>query len=430
MTDLKNYPYRILIVDDENRDWANPMREALEDAADDAGFNNIQLDIAFDGNSTKHKLAQQPFHIVSLDMRLPENKGEAVTFDTGVKLAKSFTFIGFPKVLIYSQSLRDIAIKQDPSATMTVLKIAMDSYAKPTGSEADKAKRPVETLSKLEWAKRLIDYLQPDQLRLTEPKQNNALLPEYETLLGAYFHYGVLLLPPVLAKHLQELENVWQTKDARRNDAAIKFIETTARLALAQCAVLSEQAIAQVLPKDERVVNCLNALQTVLPSVANANFSNYLNQDAITAFREALKERNNVRYSLTVNNPSHFWAELRVPLQYAMDVAAFWVRHPLCIDLGSRRDGWNAELLAGTSTPRKRYPLPESIDFPNAVFQDNLVWQHIWLLSPHEPEPIAIHWGEWLIADSRSERAWWLLIHQQNNQRVYLDLDSGNTKTL
>jgi hypothetical protein len=38
-------------------------------------------------------------------MRLPERSSESITVDTGVKLAQGFPFIGFPKALIYSQTI-------------------------------------------------------------------------------------------------------------------------------------------------------------------------------------------------------------------------------------------------------------------------------------------------------------------------------------
>ena len=199
-------------------------------------------------------------------------------------------------------------------------------------------------------------------------------------------------------------------------------------MALAQTAVLLKaDCKPTLLTTDDRISTCLATLSAWRAHLDGWNWGNYLTPQAIASFRDALAARNEERHTRKPNDALQAWAALRVPLQYAMDLAAYWVRHPLCINLRYNRDGWNAELLAGTAYPRKRRRLPQRLDFPGEAVQSG-VWQNVWRIDGDTPRPKPLCWDGWLEADSKSERPWWLPIHlDAKNRTVWLDLDSGQT---
>ena len=426
MNTLQDFPYQVLIVDDEIRDWAEPMKDRLLSLARHLGYNKIEVQLAYDADEAYRKLARQHFHVVSLYIRLPERKGEIISVETGLTLARSFPYVGFPKRLIYSITLAVEVIQKSPSEAVQVMEIPADHYAKATGSELYEKQEGAIILKVTEWAKRVMDSLALDTLSLhkAEGEQRDPPL----TMIGAYLHFGPDLLPPLLARHLQDLANYWETKDSRRTDAAIKFIESTALLALAQTAVLLKaDCKPTLLTTDDRISTCLATLSAWRAHLDGWNWGNYLTPQAIASFRDALAARNEERHTRKPNDALQAWAALRVPLQYAMDLAAYWVRHPLCINLRYNRDGWNAELLAGTAYPRKRRRLPQRLDFPGEAVQSG-VWQNVWRIDGDTPRPKPLCWDGWLEADSKSERPWWLPIHlDAKNRTVWLDLDSGQT---
>lgn len=423
------HSYRVLIVDDEKRDWAEPMKEALTDVAKEKGYNGkLKIYIAEDKQQAESLLAKYGFHVTSLDMRLPERKGELLSVDTGLSLARGFPWVGFPKRLIYSQTLRVEEFQSHPNDTMQVLRIPTDLYAKPTGSDADQEQQAVETLTVKRWAERVFDSLINDTFNIS----TNPLYGKHLSLVGAYLQFGVVALPPLLASHLQTLENNWERRTSDRVEAAIGFIEAASRLALAQSAVLCQaQGENLELPSDERMVTCLNSLEIVRKRLSGWNWCNYLTEETLQALQQARRERNDKAHSVETLDPQKRWANLRSPLQYAMDLASYWVRHPLVVDLRFSRDGWSAELLAGTASPRPRHLLPPGMEYPIEALSDE-VWQNTWLLPPeYKDEPVrkAVSWKNWLIPDLRTGKQWWFPICQQGRKKTCLDLISGEIRT-
>lgn len=424
-----HHPYRVLIVDDESRDWAIPMKEALEDIARDRGmFGKVVIDLAEDKQQAESFLARFNYHLTSLDMRLPERKGEQLTVDSGLSLARAFPWVGFPKQLIYSQTLRVKEFQSHPTDTMQVLRIPTDLYAKPTGSDADHEQKAVESLTVKAWAERVTESLLNDDIDFTA----NSVYEKRLTVVGAYLRFGITAVPPFLASHLQILANNWMKRNSDRVDAAIGFIEATARLAIAQSAVLCQaQGDVEELPGDDRMVSCHNCLEKMRIKLAGWNWSNYLTLEALQAFQYARRERNNKAHSVETLDPQKRWANLRSPLQFAMDVASYWVRHPLAVDLRYSRDGWSAELLAGNANPRPRHPLPQAFEYPAEAVSDG-VWQNVWQFSSGKGEPVrkAISWEKWLIPDPRTAKQLWFPIYQQGRCKTCIDLISGRTQTL
>jgi len=289
---------------------------------------------------------------------------------------------------------------------------------------------PVEVLTVKEWARRVVGSFSQDQpeLILYPAPLRGTKTPL--TVIGAYLECGPRSLPPLLARLLQDLAQNWETEDAtRRVETADRFIEVTTQLALAQTAVLIAHEDKQPEPPgDDERVTCIAWLKDWHSGITGWNFSNYLTSDAVRALDEAQMAHKEEAHAHGAPDPKRAWTALRVPLQYALDIAAYWVRHPLCIDLRYSRDGWNAECLAGVAYPRPRQPLPANVDFPTEALQGS-VWQSVWT-NDERPQQKAVCWKDSLVDDGDSERPWWLAVaRDQRGRQVWLDLDSGKKRT-
>lgn len=426
MNTIEKYPFRVLIVDDEKRDWADPMQLFLERNLSTAGLNNVMIDVAFDHVSAETLLATHYYHFTSFDMRLPEHMGEAISVDHGIALTRAFPWNGFPKRIVYSQTIRDADIKANPREAVSVLRVPADLYAKPTNADEDAQSPAVEVLTVEKWAQRVVDCLKSDELTLTAPKRP-ITLPLIETVIGAYLKHGIEYLPPFLARKLQELANTWETRSSARVDAAIALIEGVMRLALVQSAVLLKNDGQEAeLPEDEKLVTCIAMLRDWLPKLLAWNWSNYLTEQALSAFDTARWVRNERYHSTATADHQKNWMELRIPLQHALDIAAYWVRHPLLVNLRYSRDGWSGELLAGKMMPGKRYLLPEVMDFPTEAIHDG-VWQSVWRLDG-KPCQHAMNWGGWMMPAQDSDHQWWFPRYVRQGKKMCLSLIDGQQR--
>lgn len=427
MNALSQYPFRVLIVDDEPRDWTEPMRFLLQRTLSTVGLEKVVVDMAFDHVGAEHLLATHYYHFSSFDMRLPERTGEAISVDHGLALARAFPSNSFPKRIVYSQTIRDGDIKENPREAASVLRLPADLYAKPTNADDDAQSTAVEVLTAKDWAQRAADYLSSDALTLKTPQRAKTLSP-IKTVIGAYLEHGVELLPPFLARKLLELANVWETRSSGRVEAAIAFIEGVMRLALVQSAVLLKLDGKEAeLPDDEKLTVCIATLQRWQPLLSAWNWRNYLTVQAVAAFNVARWVRNDRYHSMGTADHQKDWMELRLPLQYAMDIAAYWVRHPLLVNLRYSRDGWSGELLAGRVMPGKRYALPEALDFPGEAVQDG-VWQSVWRLDGQQPCPQALDWGDWMMPAPDSDHQWWFPRYVRYGKTGYLSLIDGQQR--
>ncbi len=425
MNAMGKYPFRVLIVDDERRDWAEPMQLLLKRNLQTEGLEKVVVDVAFDKRSAEYLLATHYYHVSSFDMRLPEWNGEAVSVASGIGLAR---LISFPKRIVYSQTIRDVDIKANPREAVSVLRLPADLYAKPTNADEDAQSLAVEVLTVKEWAQRVVDCLKSDELTLTMPTRQNAL-PLIETMIGAYLKHGIEYLPPFLARKLQELANTWETRSSARVDAAIALIEGVVRLALVQSAVLlMHDGQEAELPGDEKLVTCITMLRRWNPALSAWNWSNYLTEQAIAAFDAVGWGCNDRDHSMGRADHQKNWMKLRVPLQYALDIAAYWVRHPLLIHLRYSRDGWSGQWLAGKEMSGKRHLLPEASDFPTEAAQ-YAVWQSIWRLGGHDPYSYALNWADWMMLTYESDQQWWFPCYVRQGKTAYLSLISGELRT-
>ncbi len=429
-------PFRVLIVEDEHG-WVSNMQIALNYAADDRQWARPECESATDAATARRLLALEHFDLVSLDMRLPESGGSSLNVLAGIRLARASLFYSTAKTIIFSSTLVQESAAGISAEGAEVLHEVprIDKYAKSSGAPPAPMAR-FETLSQRQWAERVLDYLYYDGLYLPSADAKRRL----ETALGAWLSGAVRSLPPLLARHAQALQNHWpepeckvdaravdaRAVDARAVDAALKFIESALRLAVAQTAVLLRDRQLPAETTQDAAIQCLRTLIND-PALAACSWRTYLDDAALDAFDEARRLRNTARHSLRGNQTSGEWQALLPWLRQVMGMATYWTKHPLCTDLRYGVDGWRGELLAGTASPRRLENLPGR-DFPGEAVRG--FWQTAIRRddTPAGWHTEAVCWDDWLAGDSRREGALWLKAWRSPTGRALaIDLDSGDS---
>ena len=434
-------PMRVLIVEDE-KDWIELMTLALEDEAEDRKVPAPRVNTATDADAARRLMALNHYHLISLDMRLPAEKRDTVDVKQGADLVKELSTQDYllSKAIIYSGTLDQESVKVAPFAGLTVAQLRdIDKYAKSSGGQTA-VDEPFETLSPKQWASRVLDYL--DLLAPQAPRPPRALTLEpmpgrkFTTSLGNWLSAAAQSLPPVLARHARELEQHWPEPgsgkvDTRAVDAALKFVEASLRLAVAQTAVILDHRHPETLLKEKtswlEFTNLLQAwARTDGARLDRWSWRRHLTDEAITAFDEVRKLRNEARHSLGTNNPRGNWTKLYPSLRLVMDMAGYWAKHPLIANLTHRPgDGWKGEILSSTSYPRPIRPLAGK-KLPDHA--DRHIWQLPVCAKAASPgwEEVPVDWNAWLRIAPDNERALWLAIHSNRNTEVVaFDLADG-----
>ena len=416
--DANNFIYRILIVEDDLEGWAQPMQRRLKDL-----MPNCQVDIAEDKVEAEALMAVGQYQFFSFDMRMPEKQGEIVSIETGVALAKRYPWSGFPKYIIYSQTLQPEEIQRNLKDGVMVLRLVVpDIYSKPTGGDQDNELGDVECLRVVEWAERVRDYLCVQSLRLDVGRERKPL-----SLLGAYLEDGPELLPPIIAIHLRSLQQEWDTREGIKLKYALRLIESVSRLAMMQTSFfLAHQNLAVDLPRREDWAGVLNWLEAQRPHITEWNWSNYMREETIKALDKARRLRNEEAHQLSKSDAKKRWVELQEPLLYALDICCYWVRHPILTDLRYDRDGWSAVHLAGLESLKARKRLPDNLDFP-AEATSGGIWQLVWRL-PTEGQLLqscGLSWPESLLSEDAKAEKFWLPMTEKGQNGARIDLLSG-----
>jgi hypothetical protein len=335
-------------------------------------------------NDARNALASRHFHLVSLDMRLPQRVGELITVSTGIALATEFPYLGFPKRLIYSQTLNQ---ERNPESQQ-VMQLKADLYAKASGSDKDVSSDKYEVLSRTDWVNRVLASLDLEEVRIAE----STLIPQPLTMIGTYLEQGPHFMPLSLAEPLQLLHDTWLVDDSARSNNIRQFIKQTIALAVLQTAMLLSLSIS--IPDDCETAACLAwlAIRRDDERFEQWNWASYLTAKTITE----------LQHWSTLPVPD--WQSSRLALQYALDVAAYWVQHPLIGDLLETRDGWSGRILSTTQSGESRSLLPKAITFPSQAEQYGS-WQSVWDLSnKSRPERHAISWPEPWVAKFKSSQ--------------------------
>ncbi|MBK6654531.1 hypothetical protein [Zoogloea sp.] len=428
---------RILIVEDED-DWVYLMKRALEDEAKDRGLVKPIIEEARAADTARHLMARQHFHLMSLDMRLPAGPMDsAVSEVNGVDLAQGPWLAALlPKTIIYSATLEADGDGKYAASGMTVAQLPLDKYGKSSGAKSASTASSIETLSPMEWARRVLDYLDYGKRELQIPPPPGAKTAPKETALGALLRGAAQGLPPALARLAQELQRDWPATGQHRIsaaavDTALKFIESSLRLAVAQTAVLLRKKPANCgLPStnsQKELIDLLRRWRSDKDSTPTqwTWFTAYLTTEAVNAFDAARALRNESRHGLAAHKAKGEWNELYPLLLKIMDVSSYWAKHPLIGDLHFLPgDGWKGEILCGTGFPRPVKPLG-SKDLPGEAVRG------IWQLPPRLTDSgkdyaeAARCWDDWLRPDPHDGRPLWLAFFKTPKEIRAWDLAEG-----
>lgn len=425
-------PMRVLIVEDEN-DWIELMTLALEDEAEGRKVPAPRVDTAPDVDTARRLMPVNVYHLISLDMRMPDGPSDTcIDVKFGTNLVTELTKAGqrHPvKTIIYSGTLSPEEEQGKSVAGHTVARLPdIDNYSKSSGGQTA-ADEPFETLSPRQWASRVLDYL--DLLAPQDPRPPRALTLEptpgrkVKTALGNWLSAAAQSLPPVLARHARDLEQHWPVPgsgevDTRAVDAALKFVEASMRLAVAQTAVLLDDCLPAAHLKEKtswlKLVNLLQVwAETHGAALSRWSWRTHLTDEVIAAFDEVRKLRSKTGQRLGTNNPLGSWSELYPSLRLVMDMAGYWAKHPLIANLTHRPgDGWKGEILSGTSYPR---PIRALAGKKLPARADRHIWQ-LPVCAKAEPpswEEVPVDWNAWLRADPDDERPLWLAIRSNRN---------------
>lgn len=428
---------RILIVEDED-DWVYLMTRALEDDAKDRNLVKPIIEDAQNADTARHLMTLHHFHLMSLDIRLPAGRGDsAISVVHGAELAQA-SWLGalLPKTIIYSGTLETETVRTAPEDAMTVAQLPLEKYAKSSGASSASTTSSIETLSPKEWAKRVLDHLDYGKRELQIPPPPGAKSAPKDTALGAWLRGAAQGLPPALARLAQELQRDWPTTGQHRVsaaavDTALKFIESSLRLAVAQTAVLLREKPANCgLPDTNNQKDLINLLRQWRSGNNSAPtqwtwFTAYLTTDAVDAFDAARALRNESRHRLAAQKAKGEWNELYPLLLKIMDVSSYWAKHPLISDLHYLpREGWKGEILCGTGFPRPVKLLGHK-KLPGEAVRG--IWQLPPQLNPNGQDctEAARCWDDWLRPDPHDGRPLWLAFFKTPKEIRAWDLAEG-----
>ena len=406
----------VLIIEDEEA-WQMAMTRNLRALV---GHMEIESGLSVNLNDALNKVRSRAWRVVSLDMRIPEAAGALVTVDVGIKFSKRrdmSRYLG--KLMIYSATL---AIEtSDPLGAEEVsserrfdgyrtASLGLEKYAKAESDNIDLKGSDWEFLSTHGWAKRVVEFLSSDKLQ-TEHVASGRVS---KTAIGFWLERAPRALPPVLARHAQDLANAWNEPGSTKTDVAIRLIETAACLALGQTLVLLAQPSpmqtpqAAAWPTDGLHASMLNALDDLLArhtaQLSKWNWSGWMTPATLSAMRAAHAIRNEKSHSKQRVNARDEWQTLLPHLRVVMDLCGYWALHPLCADLRYDHNGWRAQLLASTAWPAPMEPLDRDHDFPSDAATDH---DHFWQCVGYRERPDqpwvlkGIGWGEVLVRDQR-----------------------------
>jgi len=404
MHPLPDFPYRVLIVDDDTS-WSEPMKDAVAMVGREAGLTRCDVDVAGFADEARLLLALNHYHLVSLDLRIPERANEAVSIDTGLGLTKEFPNFGFPKLLIYSGNL-DSPLTRSHGAHDTPLRIEADAYAKGSSSHLINRDSQALALGVLEWAQVVVDSLDPRERLLPARRDGESRW----TMMGALLDKGPALLPPSIARAVVDIAAKW---NAQSPDPALldRLLQRTTQWAIAQGAVLcAADGLTPVFPATMTLPALVQALRAMQPHLRGWNWSRFLSDRVLDVF-----------WAWSTRTSADSAQALRL-LQHALDVSTYWIRHPVCVAPRYSRDGWTGQPIVGATPPRRRKLMPEAQDFTIAE-GDRGAWQYVWKSTAGEPVPEVIRWASVLEADAAGEGGWWLrvLSHPQDDR---LEIDA------
>ncbi len=390
-------------------------------------------------------LRTRPFDLVSMDMRMPSEQGAEIQASTGINFAAhpvATTMLSKP--IVFSSTIEVEVAKEKLREALEVAGAPIaDKYAKSERTFPPNAEIPFESLTYLDWAKRINEYLEGTGKSFSTPGGTRL------TSVGNWLTVAQRVLPPLLARHVTWMDRHWEDHSAPPLDAAHRFIEICERLALAQTAVVLQAAgvnttelTAPSAWQRKGVQDTLSAWRGQLALLSaqrgeSWNWLNWLTEESIDAMTQARELRNERAHGLAMAKPAQDWRKLYQPIRCIMDMASYWAMHPMCTGCQFGRDGARAQLVASTELPLPFRHLDPDIAVPFEAEGDvGTCWQPLWRASGNgrpldENTPpvwtsVMASWQHWIERDSAG--AVWLKLWSKPGLIERLDLISGETR--
>lgn len=357
--DKPKFQWKVLIVEDDE-DWFAPMKQQLKALAGDA----VHADTVTTAEAARIQRRDQRYHLISYDMKMPESENSPLQVDTGRKLAEDVI----------------------PSHRLTLSMILSGTLLEPGGSQAIRMSG-VQDAQMFE--KRASDLPSATGFPLMSAKEWAQEVLKSLAVDGEYWrHYwriAAQFLPPPLSTLAHKMQPWIETPqgqvDQNMLTDLIQFWEWVLRLAWMQTLVLARHAGTRLVSQikggeiSEKEREFSRWLET--PSLDRYNWWSYTHgtgkaiEQASALFRKTRNE-NVHTYHPRVDYANHF-QEMREPLLFLMDVAAFWSDYPLFGDISPFAGTWQAKLLRGTSdlwtTETLRECRFDAPPLPDQVFQ-------------------------------------------------------------
>ena len=327
-------PVRILVVEDDP-DWYGDMKSAIKQSGLSADFVSI-------GRDAEEYLEKKHYHLVSLDQKIPQVHGGALSLKVGVELTSS--------------------IRSQYPLTDMVVYTAYDKTEIGAGAGPD-----VPILHKNEL----------DGLGTCPDEWAREVSQRLENYLPFYFQRAGDTLPPHLASicaflHRGLKDEQWHQCIAR----AIDFWTLTLRLMLAQAQALSRHVGTPCLPANqdsyEAIERALAGMLVKLPPDQLACWRPYIGTGGkkggigrrfLEKGSESLRrKRNQFVHNASLTPGESVFDELRESLFHVMDAAAFWASFPMVTQVEQRDHGFQGDFLQGSAYPWPRRELVASAD--------------------------------------------------------------------
>ncbi len=322
-------PVRVLVVEDDP-DWSDDMKSAIKEGDLSADFVSI-------GRDAEEYLEKKHYHLVSLDQKIPQVDGGALSLDVGVELTRSVrSRYPLTDMLVYTAyDKTEIGAGAGEEAPILHKNELDGSGTSPDGWA-------------IEVSRRLQNYL-PFYFR-----RAGDTLPPHLASISAFLHRGLE-------------DEQWHRCIAH----AFDFWTLTLRLALAQAQALSRRAGTRCLTANqdsyEAIEQALGGMLASLPPDQLACWRPYIGAGGKKGgvgrrFLEQgsgclRRKRNEFVHNTSLTPGKSVFDELREPLFQVMDAAAFWASFPMVTQVEQRDHGFQGDFLQGSAYPWPRHEL-------------------------------------------------------------------------
>lgn len=420
---MNPHPFRVLIVED-NPNWHEPMKRALERNFEDA----VHCEIAPDLAEARKQLASWRYQLISHDLHIPVVFGDSLDTSVGTNLMEQAGALTSMQLVLSAY----MAGPGGLNAVRVSGRLEAPLFTKAPGESIDPSSAPA--LDAQGWADVVGHALGLcDEACLPDSVRHSSIAPITLQYRPEYWRRAANHLPDALARAAQVIHGEWQQKQENTLRALYRFSEWSLRLAWAQTAVLmralgmpvrSHLRDDTVKPMEDELLVWLahgkQALLEVPAWRAHLGLTGRGSADLAEALKTVRLQRNQSAHSLRdLTAADAIWTDLDPSILVLMDIAAFWSQYPLFGRAVQRMAGWEASAIQGTARAGRPLSLPADT-FGRVRPDDRRVFQRVPFVQGGAVTWRTLDWYPWLQflpdKDYAAYRAW-LLSHRLPNGR-------------